>query len=258
MANKPSPSAFIMVEGVSDVAFLSAYLGQIYGFRFERGSHKSDNIYSIDFYERVVKGTPSESLLARDETERIAIVSCDGHTSFDKAFAACVKPHFDNAPSDAKIRLLIIEDADQNESTKDSRYPSLEYSPKELFLDDTQGWSELSNGFGTTFRYKAILCCIPYDGEGCLETIVMDSVRGSEPCIVEESAAFIDGLSEEASAHIKKRRKRVKAKAGVVFTLLNPEGTFKELAEKFEKVDCTCEAIAKQFSFLQFLKANVQ
>ncbi len=254
MVHKPTACTFVLVEGVSDVAFISAYLNQVYGFRFQRGTHRSDGIYSIDFYERERKQEPSTSLLDKQEPERLAIVSCDGHTSFDKAFKTFVKPHFDDAPKGARIRLLVIEDADEGGRNLDSRYPDLVYSDEDTFIDDERGWNEAKSSFGTIFYYKATKCLIPYDGAGCLETVIMDSIHLSEPQLVDESIAFVDHLSPEASSHIKKRRKRTKAKVGIVFTLLHPDGTYKELTEKFEEIDCTCETIAKQFSFFRFLE----
>lgn len=108
--------------------------------------------------------------------------------------------------------------------------------------------------FSRLVEYKATKHSILYKGTRCLEAVLLDSIRGSEPNLIDESGRFVDGLSKEASAHIAKRRKRIKAKISVVFALLNPEGTFKELVEKFALTDCKNDVITKQFKVLTFLK----
>ena len=241
---------FILVEGITDIAFLSLYICKRYGFGYVRlSSAPKPTRFTI---ERYIRKTRSAEPILMDE---IYICACDGHTNFASAYKETIAPIFLESNSKVKSRLITIEDHDDQESEDVSTACDipLRFLEKPKFLDESVPFNHVTGSFGTEVHYKAFHVQIPSDQFGCLETVVMNAIKEKDEAIVDESCAFVDGLSEEAARHISHRRKKFKAKMGTVFVLLNPDHTFDEIKERFDAIDCDSKTIRDQYGFLAFL-----
>lgn len=241
----------IIVEGVSDVAFLSLYISKVYGFKF--ASSNNTHKHYVCKYTR--SGASSDGLLEKRFEDTLYIISADGHDKMSRTFEEFATPIMGSKlPEGGFIRLIFLTDADEGE--KKVKLPkSLSYLDKDAFLDDENSnvmespvWS------GREVLYKAYCSYVPCEGEGCLETLLMEAMSATDEKLIEESKTFVDGLSDEAGKYLGHARLRLKAKIGVAFSLLKPDSTFMELNEKFELINCDDPAIREQFDFLSFLK----
>ena len=240
---------FILVEGITDIAFLSLYICRQYGFKYASKPGMKSQRFTV---ERYIKNKRKNDEVYTDE---LYICACDGHTNFATAYEESILPMLLELHPLARARLITIEDHDDStiEESSDAKRIPLTFVDEKEFLDDGIPDDYVIGSFGTEVYYKALRVQIPNDQYGCLETIIMQSIEEQDPAIVTESTEFIDHLSKGASRYIAHRRKKIKAKMGTVFTLLNPDHTFDEIKQRFECVDCNSEAIQKQYGFLSIL-----
>lgn len=240
---------FILVEGITDIAFLSLYIGKQYGFKYASKPGMKSQRFTV---ERYIRNTWKNDEIYLDE---LYICACDGHTNFVAGYKKAIEPILLGTSSSTKTRLITIEDHDDpiTDECSDAACIPLYFVDEKDFLDDSIPDDHLIGSFGIEVYYKALRVQIPNDEYGCLETIIMNAIEEQDPAIVSESTEFIDHLSKDASHYIAHRRKKIKAKMGTVFTLLNPDHTFDEIKQRFECVDCDSEAIQKQYGFLSIL-----
>lgn len=78
----------------------------------------------------------------------------------------------------------------------------------------------------------------------------MEAIASKDKSIVSCSSEFIDNLKADKAKYISSNRLKLKAKTGVIFSLISPDSTFAELNTKFELIDLNAKCIKDAFGFL--------
>lgn len=101
--------------------------------------------------------------------------------------------------------------------------------------------------FGEECEIEILGLVIPFESEGALESVLLDSLRENQPEreIVERSEKFIDNIKEYARENINKPRLELKAKLGVTFAVLSPMKVFTYIDELIKTVEWEKYAIIK-------------
>jgi hypothetical protein len=146
--------------------------------------------------------------------------------------------------------IIVIADAD--EKTPDQIEKSIIFDGIK-FEENKLVSNKIINNFGTFKNINSFLRIIPRNNSGALENLILDSIKINDKTIVDESNKFVDTLPPEGKKYLKHKRMILKAKTGVVFSLIKPDSTFSELKEKFELANCNTNIIFENFRFLKEL-----
>lgn len=233
------PLYLFFVEGYSDIIIISKYIEIKYGFNYIR----DDNKWPVHF-----KFPNKEHYGIYDDGSKfVALVAAGGSgTSFEKTYCSSMEDDFKNY--EGEKFLIIVTDNDDNDFK--SLANEINHFKEISFEHDKLVSFSLKNSYGQNTIVKTALHIIPRDSNGCLETIIMDSLKGTESEIVACSQKFIDGLNDAEKKYIKTRRLNIKAKLGTVFTLFNPEETFFEFCNRSHCYDFNGSTFSSAFNFL--------
>ncbi|MBQ6782552.1 MAG: hypothetical protein IJP63_00920 [Acholeplasmatales bacterium] len=221
-------SKIILVEGESDLAFLSLYLCRRYGYEY---------YHDIDLHE-IDKNMHSS--VYSNGNDCFAIFTSGGVTKMNSAFGNIKERIF---TKDTKYFVVII---DSDNKTKEKIISDLKFDGLELKANE---FTEYQNDDFDIIDFKTYVDVVPKNRSGALETVILDSIRKDEKEIVDVSCDFVEKLTTEQKKHIKKARIQLKAKTGVVFNLLNPDHTFSELQKKFMLIDMNSPVLTESFAF---------
>ena len=222
----------ILVEGVSDIAFLNLYICNRYGFHFV-------NIYNLEEIDKRMSGNVYQS---NNSSQRLYLFSTDGKDRMQKAFEN-IKPLIFNQNIGYFIVIVDSDQDDPNELTDILAFEQLKLLPNQWIpYQSNKGFEDVN--------LQIYLRVIPEGKCGALETVLLDSMRQDEPDIVNISIQFVDSLNNDQNKYIKSPRLKLKAKTGVVFNLLAPDKTFDSLTKKFKLINLEADSIQENFSFL--------
>lgn len=228
----PTPKVektIILVEGTSDIAFLNLYICKKYGFKY--------NMSIV--MEEINKNMTCEEYIK--DNKELYIYSVGGVTLFNKAFDDIKAIVY----SENVVNFIVIIDSDdrkEEDIIKDIQFDNIKFTANRYFKYKSSGFDDVD--------LNVYLKIIPSDKSGALETVLMDAVDAKEHDIVSSSINFVDNLGTKETKYIKQARMKLKAKTGVMFSLLSPDRTFDSLKRKFELIDINDKNVVENFKFL--------
>ncbi len=235
--NQNKKIKIILVEGNSDIAFLNLLL-----IKWKKCKYievESDRPFAFS------KGEWYES-----KNNYVLICASGGVDYMNAFYRKYLKVQLeDNQKIDSIIVIVDADDKSQQEIENSIKFDKIK------FIANQPNSFTIIDGFGERKKIDSFLKIIPNGKSGALENVLLDSIEVDDPVIVKESKKFVDGLPLEGKKHLEHKRMLLKAKTGVVFSLLKPDKTFCELREKFKLVNYKTQNILDNFGFLNdFIK----
>lgn len=226
----------LLCEGETDQIVLSEYFINRFNFRYSgkmkgvfstRGFHYQNNSHTLD------------------------IIFSQGH-EFVKDLATILDINKKNA---GKIydRLIIVTDRDSEQELKSVWKNVIEKFNKfmltEVPIQENQWLSaRQALAFDEEIEVSLLLIAIPVDGEGALETFLLDALRKEKgnSYLIDKSTQFVDKIIGEKDSindaikfnpkYLKERRMQVKAPLAVFFALAWPDRSFADLQDMLKRV----------------------
>jgi len=238
---KRLPLSIILVEGVSDLAFVGLFLA-----RFCDHPYTAEGLWELRF-KNPLHGKQSAWYKGADGRYALVCAVGGGGDCFGSFYDQYLKPHVQDGKYDCS--LVVITDADKDEDEAKTHI-----ALSGLTLKRNQ-WVEgtIRTDFGNEIAYKTFLRVVPEVGEGSLETVLLNASQAKEKGITESVHSFVDGLDPDCRRHLKKESSIRKAKLGIVVNLIDPQKTFSSLEEIFDSIDLTDESVQETFGFLRGL-----
>lgn len=223
----------ILCEGKTDAILISYLLCKMSGLNPTKADKKMSVIVSE-------KNNESAYWYVRDD-DKLLICGVGGKDKFAKFFSEKIYDLVYSYPqSETFERIIVIQDKD-NESIS-----TVENSIKNCLqpiAQEIRNNEWISNVYRDSFdkeeQIDLLGLVIPFESEGALERVLLDSLKESQPerYIVEHSEAFIDEVKESAKEYINKPRFELKAKLGVTFAVLSPMKVFTYIDELIKTVE---------------------
>lgn len=115
-------------------------------------------------------------------------------------------------------------------------------------------WSmvEFNSDFATAVKVQMAYLLIPRDSFGTLETFLVDEIAKQSKdneSVVKQSGTFIDEL--ESECYLQKTREKIKAKLGVVISVIYPDRAFGTLDSLVQAVPWENCQVCEQFELLK-------
>ena len=224
----------ILVEGLTDLIFVSTYLEKMCGAIKNIGK----NNFSLN-NEQV-------SNFLKNDHYLFDIIAVGGCSCFSTEHVPFIKNYLDYQSSDFEI--IVITDADDR--CEEDVVSSIQIE-RVSFVNGSYVDNNYRTSSGLVISCKSFLRIIPIDRPGALETVAMESARSEEPAIVNEAENIINNLNIHAVKFFTKSRHFLKGKFGQTFLLLNPEAPGSSLKRVVCSLDMSEPTIARNFDFLQ-------
>ena len=237
----------ILCEGETDAILLGLYLERICGWVYEKRPKLQINI---------PKTNPAGNEKAETytkEKEELIICAVGGKDNFGVFYNKYIqKIIFASQHKETNFRIALMTDADNRTCTEIETDILTQLSPYISNVENNK-WTlnMVEDSFKTISSIDFLLTIIPKDGQGALETILMDSLaemtNGHE--IVENSKGFIDSLPD--NEYLTADRLKLKAKLGVSLSVFYPDKVFSQFDEQLQIVDWSqSQTLAKCLSEL--------
>lgn len=243
---KTTDKVLILVEGKSDLAFLSLFLVKNYGFTY------IDKISSIalagDNLNHFAANFNQQSSWYKNPNYFVHIFAVGGKDSFGGVWGDLVIKKIENSQYYKKIIIITDRDEDSDDDIR-KRFEFLGIEKVEI--NKEQEKVILSNNGFTNYTLQLYLSCVPYREEGSLETLIENEYRKYEPILTEHVNQF---MADDEKKYLKEQRIVAKAKIGLLATMIKPDATFSDLQTKFSTIDISDELITTAFEYLSFLK----
>ncbi len=228
--------SIILVEGISDLAFLSLLISRTHNYSYIEKEDIPSNFPRINAHNCAWYKKTNQYLLI------CPVGGCDKFNSFYDNYLEPIVKEVESCKN-----IIVIIDADEKDPSE--RLKQINFTNIPFDINKYKSFS-LMDGFGVAHTKESYLRIIPDEKQGALETIILESIRANESAMVNEAESFVENLSKPAKKHLNRRRLLIKAKTGIVFTLINPEKTFSSLTEKFKDLDFNDSSIVTNFEFL--------
>lgn len=223
----------ILCEGKTDAILISYLLCKISRWN----PTKADKKMSVAVSE---KNNESAYWYER-ENDKLLICGVGGKDKFTKFFSEKIYDLIYSYPqSETFKKVIVIQDKD-NESVvnvENNIKNCLQPIAQEIKNNE---WvtNAYRDSFGKEEQIDLLGLVIPFESEGALESVMLNSLKENQPerYIVEHAEAFIDEVKESAKAYINKPRLELKAKLGVTFAVLSPMKVFTYINELIKTVD---------------------
>lgn len=229
--------SILLCEGPSDLALISLFLIDNCGYLFEpKGKRKiSVNEKNGEYASWYTNGDVN-----------LLICSVGGCDKFNSFYNQYIQELF----NDLKIaHLIVVKDADDD---ADEAFNSINFSGVS-FKSDEWYFGQYLNAFGFNVDYKSFIRIIPKKSCGALETLIINSLLIDEPEIAKSVLSYVENLGNDESKYLNKTRYKLKAKLGIMMTLIDPQRTFSSLTNRFSLLNFSNPLILECFGFLSAL-----
>lgn len=237
----------ILCEGESDAVLLGLYLEKICGWVYEKNPKLRIKI------PRTNPASNEKAETYTKETEELIICAVGGKDNFGQFYNKYIqKIIFLSQNQETNFRIAVMIDAD-NRTCKEIETDILKQLSSNISNIENNKWTlnMVENSFKTMSKIDFLLTIIPEDGQGALETILMNSLAemSNGYAIVENSKEFIESLPE--NEYLTADRLKLKAKLGVSLSVFYPDKVFSQFDEQLRIVDWSqSHTLAKCFSEL--------
>lgn len=223
----------IMCEGETDLTLLGLYLNPVCGWKYLKKPKHPLNLSHSN------SGGNQKSESYSKGTDELIICCVGGKDRFGSFFKSYIKPMITlSSEKENNFRIALVTDADQRTTSEIETDILAQLSPDiGTVTNNTWVQNSLQNSFSEPVNIDFLLCIIPKEGSGALETVLMSSLAELEDgaVIVNSSGGFIDGLPE--NKYIPTDRLKLKAKLGVALSVIYPDKVFSQFDKQLEIVD---------------------
>lgn len=237
----------ILCEGESDAVLLGLYLEKKCGWVYEKNPKLRIKI------PRTNPASNEKAETYTKETEELIICAVGGKDNFGQFYNKYIqKIIFLSQNQETNFRIAVMIDAD-NRTCKEIETDILKQLSSNISNIENNKWTlnMVENSFKTMSNIDFLLTIIPEDGQGALETILMNSLAemSNGYAIVENSKEFIESLPD--NEYLTADRLKLKAKLGVSLSVFYPDKVFSQFDEQLRIVDWSqSHTLAKCFSEL--------
>ena len=237
----------ILCEGETDAILLGLYLEKQAGWIYERRPKIKINIpqtYPI---------SNEKAEVYKKGTDELIICAVGGKDKFGYFYDRYLhRIIYLSQNKEVEFRIALMTDADDRSCIEIEQDILKQLSPHISNIENDK-WTlnTVENSFKTTSTINFLLTIIPRDGQGALETILMDSLAEMKDgkCIVEESGKFIDKLPK--NEYLPSARLKLKSKLGVSLSVFYPDKVFSQFDKQLQIVDWSkSQILANCFSEL--------
>ena len=173
--------------------------------------------------------------------DRLLICGVGGKDKFSDFFADKLSDVILNyPPQDSFDKLVVIHDKDTDTINDIENKIKASLAPIASFVQNNQWVSnDFTDAFGKEIKIDILGLIIPFENEGALESVMLDSLKEKSPEreIVESSERFVDEVKNIAKEFINIPRMELKAKLGVTFAVLSPMKVFTYIDELIKTVN---------------------
>lgn len=223
----------ILCEGETDAVLLGLYLEKICGWVYEK---------KPKLQIKIPKTNPAGNEKAETYTkgtEELIICAVGGKDNFGRFYNKYIqKIIYLSQNKETDFRIALMTDADKRTYTEIETDILSQLSPHISNVENNKWISNVvENSFQTLASIDFLLTIIPEDGQGALETVLMDSLAEMTNGygIVENSKSFIDSLPD--NEYLTADRLKLKAKLGVSLSVFYPDKVFSQFDEQLRIVD---------------------
>lgn len=223
----------IMCEGETDMTLLGLYLKPMCGWEYlKKPKHPLD-------ISKTNSGKNQKAESYGKNSEELIICCVGGKDNFEEFFKRNIIPMvFYSSEKEKNFRIALVTDADDRTVSEIEADVLSQLSP-DVSLIQNNIWTTntVHNSFDEEATIDFLLSIIPLKGSGALETVLMQSLAEMEDgeVIVTESGTFIDSLPD--NKYIPSDRLKLKAKLGVVLSVIYPDKVFSQFDKQLEIVD---------------------
>jgi len=223
----------IMCEGETDLTLLGLYLKPMCGWKYLKKPKHPLNLTINN------SGSNQKSESYSRDSDELIICCVGGKDNFGPFFKNNIRPMILlSSEKENDYRIALVTDADQRTASEIEEDILTQLSP-DIGSIKNNTWmnNSLQNSFSEQVNVDFLLCIIPKEGSGALETVLMSSLAEMEngEMIVNSSGTFVDALPE--NKYIPSDRLKLKAKLGVALSVIYPDKVFSQFDKQLEIVD---------------------
>ena len=235
----------ILCEGETDLTLLGLYLEKVCGWKYDK-----QPTWKIKVPQTFPLGNEkSENYVKGEEVLKICCVG--GKDCFGLFFRRYIKRIIESSQNKEKdFRIALMTDADER-SILNIEADVLQQLSPDISLVENNVWhlNHINNTFEEPANVEFLLSIIPREGEGALETVLLDALteKSNGVNLVECSKNFIDSLPE--NEYTPTQRLRLKAKLGVALSVFYPDKVFSQFDQQLQIIDWSqSETLAQSLS----------
>ena len=223
----------ILCDGETDATLIGLYLEKISDWTYANPKNKIINI------PKNTAGGNKSATHYSNGNENLVICSVGGKDNFGQFFTKYVYPMIKTVNKEENLyRIALITDADDRNISDIEADISEQLSCCIQSVSNNIWCSNLFEGdFDDNISVDFLLCVIPKEGSGALETVLLDSLAESQEgkSIVDSSVEFVDNMPYYS--YIPTDRLKLKAKLGVALSIIYPDKVFSQFDKQLQIVD---------------------
>ena len=244
----------ILCEGRTDQSLLGNYLEKVAAWRQLRP--ETDKVFFEKKNPFVFAGN-SILWYENEQKEYRGIWQVRGCDNFAKAIFRI----FDRETKEHLIDSVVVLTDYDDESAAGDRLRGIKSAigsalGKRLLAESLTAnqWSmvEFNSDFANAVKVQVAYLLVPMDSFGTLETFIVDEIAKQsreQESVVEQSRTFIDEFKSEC--YLQKTREKIKAKLGVVISVIYPDRAFGTLDSLVKAVPWENCQMCEQFELLK-------
>ncbi|NLW46804.1 MAG: hypothetical protein GXY86_05665 [Firmicutes bacterium] len=217
--------SIILCEGRVDTALIGQYLASISGWHYSKVSKSGANFLEEDRKQIINK-------YKRDD-HWMYLWGVGGRKRFKSPFEKILEFNSLNKDTSFNNIVFIVDRDEEDEATivaEFAGYIGNDELRKNEWLDVTY-----TDKFGHEYTVRMMLIIVPFDEEGALETVMINSLaEEDDEEIIPQCVKFIDGIKSEK--YLKKRRDILKAKLSTLIAIIDPDRAVDSLVEIVEGI----------------------
>ncbi len=224
----------LLCEGKSDAILISYLLEKLSGWTHMKKAEKKMSIATDE------KNNESAFWYSRNE-DGLLICGVGGKNNFGSFFSSKIYEVICNYPAAETFqKIVVVKDKDTDQISDIERRIQDDLNPISVGIQNNTWVSgQFTDAFNIDRTIEILGLVIPFDQDGALETVLLDSLREDENKkeIVENSENFVEQIKDVAKEFVYNPRMELKAKLGVTFAVLSPMKVFSFIDEIIRTVE---------------------
>jgi hypothetical protein len=217
--------SIILCEGRVDTALIGQYLASINGWHYSKAGKVGANFPEEDRRQIINKYKRGDHWMY--------LWGVGGRTRYKSPFEKILEFNSFNKDTSFNNIVFIVDRDEEDEASIVSEFAGY-IGNDGLSCNE---WLDVTytDKFGQEYTVRMMLIIVPFDEEGALETVMINSLaEEDDEEIIPQCVQFIDGIKSEK--YLKKRRDILKAKLSTLIAIIDPDRAVDSLVEIVEGI----------------------